>query len=332
MNDIAASIAGKPKSERPESVELMSHGFADRKSERTAADKMKFALCVLTLNARESWPAFSSALTGQSLQPNEVIIVDSESTDGTAELAERNEYRVIRIPRKSFDHGATRQLAANAAGDVDVLVYMTQDAILAEPDSLRKLLRHFDCPGISAAFGRQLPHRGSGPIETFARLFNYPEHSDVRNLDSIPRLGFKTIFFSNSFGAYRKRVFDSVGGFPVKAEFGEDTQTVAKILLAGGQVMYAADATVYHSHAISFLGEFKRYKEIGIMHAAEPWLQKRFGATSGEGRRFVQMELSYLSKNAPYLIPSALIRTALKYCGYKLGTRKSQFRALERES
>ena len=59
------------------------------------------------------------------------------------------------------------------------------------------------------------------------------------------------------------------------------------------------------------------------MHYA-PLGRLRFGSASGEGRRFVQSELKYLLKHAPYLMPSALMRTAAKYLGYKIGRGESR--------
>jgi rhamnosyltransferase len=282
---------------------------------------MKFSVCVPTLNAGDLWGHFWAALAAQSECPNEVIVLDSSSTDGTAEIASRDGARVVKIARGDFAHGATRQLGAELAGDVDVILYLTQDSILADRDSFRRLLSHFDDPQIGAAYGRQLPRRGAGPIEAHARLFNYPEQSAKRSLESVQRVGFKTIFFSNAFGAYRRAVLMDIGGFPPGARFGEDTLVVAKMVLAGFKVAYAANATVYHSHNYSLAQEFRRYVQVGRMHGAESWLREYFGTAAGEGLRFVRSELSYLSKKAPHLCAHALVRSAMKYVGYSVGRR-----------
>jgi rhamnosyltransferase len=284
---------------------------------------MRYTLCIPTMNARQQWPEFWAALQAQTVRPEEVIVLDSASTDGTAEFAASNGARVVCIEKNDFRHGGTRQLAAELAGDVDVLLYMTQDSVLAERGSIDRLLSRFDDPDVSAAYGRQLPRKGAGPIEAHARLFNYPETSAVRSLDDAPVVGFKTIFFSNAFGAYRRTTLLRVGGFPIDAHFGEDTQMVARMLLAGNKVAYAADATVIHSHAFSLAQEFHRYFEIGCMHASEPWLEPNFGGTQGEGMRFVRSELRYLAREAPHLWPIALTRTAAKYMAYRYGKTRA---------
>jgi len=70
--------------------------------------------------------------------------------------------------------------------------------------------------------------------------------------------GFKAIFFSNSFGAYRRKALEEVGGFPKDVNFGEDTVVAGHLLLAGWKIAYAADAEVYHSHSYSICEEFQR--------------------------------------------------------------------------
>jgi rhamnosyltransferase len=101
---------------------------------------------------------------------------------------------------------------------------------------------------------------------------------------------FKTIFFSNSFGAYRKSALEQAGGFPKESNFGEDTVVAARLLQNG----------------------------------SEPWLVREFGNASGEGRRFVLSEIGYLLPRAPRLIPEAILRSGLKYLGYQRGRRNRQ--------
>jgi rhamnosyltransferase len=275
------------------------------------------AIVVPALNAANEWRHFASALLACA-QPEQVLILDSSSVDGTADLARAAGFSVHSISRSEFNHGGTRQLAAELLPDAELLVFLTQDAILSDPRALEALLAPFSDPQIAAAFGRQLPRPEAGPIEAHARLFNYPAQSSIRTIESRKELGFKTIFFSNSFAAYRREALMAVGGFPSNVIFGEDTITVAKFLLAGWKVAYVAEAKAYHSHGYSWRQDFKRYFDIGILHSREGWLLGEFGQTSGEGRRFVVSELGYLSRSF-WLIPSALVRTALKLLGYRLG-------------
>lgn len=258
-------------------------------------------------------------LQAQVLQPSEVLVLDSSSTDVTAELASREGCRVITIPRADFRHGGTRQNGAELASGADILVYLTQDSILADANALAQLIAAFEDPSVGAAYGRQLPRPGANPIEAHARLFNYPAVSTVRSRESSAVLGFKAIFFSNSFGAYRRIALEQAGGFPKESNFGEDTVVAARLLQGGWRVAYVAEAQAYHSHAYSCREEYRRYYKIGQLHGSEPWLLRDFGKASSEGRKFAVSEIRYLSRRAPWLIPEAVLRTGLKYLGYKRG-------------
>jgi rhamnosyltransferase len=174
---------------------------------------------VPTLNAAKDWPAFAPALLA-CVPPEQVLIVDSESTDGTVELARAAGFQVCSVARAEFNHGGTRQMAADVLPNADILVYMTQDAVLSGPNALANLVAAFVDPQVAAACGRQLPRPGAEAIESHARSFNYPAASEVRSLASRDQLGIKAVFLSNSLAAYRRSALMSVGGFPTNVIFG----------------------------------------------------------------------------------------------------------------
>lgn len=279
-----------------------------------------FAVIVPTLNPGPGWQAWLEAFADQSVQPVQAVVIDSGSLGPEIERSQKYGFEIIRIAKYEFNHGGTRQLAVqHLRSDCDVVVFLTQDAILSDPESFANLLKAFDDPDVAAAYGRQLPHKGAGPLGAHARHFNYGTTSNLRSLASIPALGFKTCFISNSFAAYRIRDLQVVGGFASDVILGEDTYVAAKLILSGKKIAYVADACVYHSHDYTILEEFRRYFDTGVFHAQQPWLIESFGGASGEGKRFVMSELRYLAKNAPYLIPAAVVRTFMKLLGYRLG-------------
>ncbi|MBB5057294.1 rhamnosyltransferase [Granulicella aggregans] len=278
---------------------------------------------VPTLNAAKDWPRFAPAIL-KCVRPEQVLIVDSESTDDTIELASEAGFKLCSVARAKFNHGGTRQMAAEMLPDAEILVYMTQDAVLAEPDALAKLQAAFGDPNVAAVYGRQLPRPGADPIEIHARNFNYPALSQTRSLSSRKQFGIKTVFLSNSLAAYRRSALMEVGGFPTNVIFGEDTITAARMLLAGYKIGYVAEARAYHSHSYTWMQEFKRYFDIGVLHSREHWLLEEFGQASGEGKRFLQSELTYLWRNAAAQLPVALTRTFGKMLGYRLGRAEDQ--------
>jgi len=276
-------------------------------------------LCIPTLNGENDLPGLLASLRRQTVQPDFFLAIDSGSDDCTVGILRGAGMRVHSIRREVFNHGGTRQSAAEMFPETELIVFLTQDVVFAHPEALGNLLGCFDDASVGAAYGRQLPRPAAGAIEAHARLFNYPPESRVKTIEDVPKLGIKTAFISNSFAAYRRSVLAAVGGFPSNTIFGEDTCVAARIILNMWKVSYCAEAQVYHSHGYKVSEEFQRYFDIGVLHARERWLQDNLGKAEGEGMRFVHSEIHYLLKHNPLLILSAVVRTAAKLLGYKLG-------------
>ena len=281
----------------------------------------KVAVIIPTLNGGEILLRCLDGVRQQVPQPDCVMIVDSGSSDDTDKAAVEAGFELVRIAKGTFDHGGTRQMAAERLAAFDVLVYLTQDAVLASPNALARLVASFSDPKVGTAYGRQLPRQGSAAIEAHARFFNYPPQSNTRTLADKAHMGIKAAFTSNSFAAYRTEALSAVGGFPTSLILGEDMVVSARMLQAGWAVAYVAEAQVWHSHGYTLLQEFKRYFDIGVMHQDQAWILRDFGKPEGEGGRFVRSEFAYLKDHAPWLLPSAFVRTLAKYLGYKLGQR-----------
>lgn len=277
------------------------------------------AIIIPTCNAAPYWEAMHAGLERQRIGADRVLVIDSSSSDNTRELVQHAGYRLKVIPRSSFRHGATRQMAAELLGYADLLVYLTQDAIPFGENPIGRLLEAFRDPLVGAAYGRQMPRPEAFDIERHARLFNYPDVSITRDFESRKTLGIRAAFFSNSFAAYRKTAFDQVGGFAKQSIVSEEVTLVARMLMAGWKASYQSEATVIHSHPLTVASEFSRYFDIGVHHGREKWLLDAFGTAAGEGRKFVLSEMRYLGEHNPRLIPLAVLRTATKLCGYKLG-------------
>ena len=281
------------------------------------------AVIIPTLNGGEILLRCFDMLRQQIPKPDCVLIVDSGSTDGTDKEAGETGYELIRIAKGEFDHGGTRQAAAERLAGFDVLVYLTQDAVLASPNTLAQLVAPFADSQVGTTYGRQLPRPGSNAIEAHARLFNYTPLSNMRTLADKAHMGIKAAFTSNSFAAYRTTALAAVGGFPQSLILGEDMVVAARMLQTGWAVAYVAEAQVWHSHSYTLLQEFRRYFDIGVMHQDQAWILRDFGKPEGEGGRFVRSEFAYLKDHTPWLLPSAVVRTMAKYLGYKLGQHSS---------
>ncbi len=288
---------------------------------------MNISIIIPTYNAEPYLAPLLESLQKQTLA-YELIIIDSSSSDNTVKIARTYTDNVIVIPQDTFDHGGTRTKAAQIATG-EFLVFLTQDALPFEENSIEKLIKVFENIKIGAAFGRQIPYPQTSLFGTHLRAFNYPETSYVRTLKDKEKYGIKTAFLSDSFAVYRRSALEEIGWFKDGLILGEDNYAGAKLLLADYALAYCAQAKVYHSHSYSITQEFKRYFDIGVFHKQESWLLDTFGKAEGEGGKYVKSEFNYLLKQHAYhLIPTFFIRNALKYAGYKLG---QQYQILPKE-
>ena len=279
----------------------------------------EFALIVPTLNPGSIWEKWVDGLLAQSIKPSRVIIIDSGSTDNTLDICHTEGFDVVSINKTEFNHGGTRQQALQYVNNIEFVIYMTQDAILAKKDSLLSILQPFTDSTVAAVCGRQLPHLDAGPIGSHARLFTYSDTSLTRTIRDVHHAGLKTAFLSDSFAAYRTSALSEVGGFPKNVIYGEDMYVAAKMLQAGHKIVYAADACVYHSHDYSLIQEMKRYFDMGVFHAREPWIRTEFGAAEKEGIKFIVSEFKYLARHAFWRIPEGMLRLIARYAGFRLG-------------
>ncbi|WP_027712676.1 glycosyltransferase [Dickeya chrysanthemi] len=285
---------------------------------------MRHFLSIPTYNGNAIWKASVKNIKKYGGDNLYVQVIDSSSQDDTVEVAKSAGFEVAIIDSDDFNHGGTRNLALEKHIDnYDIAIFLTQDAI-PEFGFIEKIVAAFEDPTVACAYGRQLPHYDANPIARHARYFNYPERSHVCGIDDAPRLGIKTVFMSNSFSAYRISVFKELGGFPSDTILCEDMYFTAKAVLAGYKVAYVANAAVRHSHNYSPMEEFRRYFDIGVFHAAEPWIRDKIGGAGGEGMKFIFSELRYLLTHGIQYIPVALLNNFMKITGYKLGQKYSK--------
>ncbi|WP_256201267.1 glycosyltransferase family 2 protein [Thermoanaerobacter thermocopriae] len=120
---------------------------------------MKISVIIPTLNCENVIGLLLEKLWNQTMKPLEVIVIDSESDDKTREVARKGGANVIKIKRKDFNHGGTRNLAAeHSAGDI--LVFLTQDALPRNEYFLENLIKPLEDPMIAASYvGRSLEMR-----------------------------------------------------------------------------------------------------------------------------------------------------------------------------
>ncbi len=232
----------------------------------------------------------------------------------------RMDIELYTIPKKKFDHGGTRNAAADLSNE-EFIIFMTQDAVPENEKLIEYLLESFEERQVGAAYARQIPTEDAGEIERYTRIFNYPETSYLKTAKDKKILGIKTYFCSNVCAAYRKSAYDELGGFVCHTIFNEDMIMAAKLIEAGYAIQYAANAKVVHSHNYNCKQQFKRNFDLAVSQIE---YQKYFGnvKSESEGIRLVIKTMKHLFHIGKwYLLPKLIMQSGAKYLGYRFGKK-----------
>lgn len=287
---------------------------------------MKVDVIIPTYRPQERFLEILTRLENQTV-PVERIIVMNTNEERLKELVNiprflQSHPKVLltHLEPAEFDHGDTRN-AGVSLSEADIFVCMTQDALPADDRLIERLAGAISQGDrVAAAYARQLPEEDCNAIERYTRQFNYPEQSFVKDANDIPRLGIKTFFCSNACAAYRREVFDRLGGFVDHTIFNEDMIYAARAVRAGFEIVYAADAQVIHSHNYTAKQQFSRNFDLGVSHAQYPEIFESV-PPEGEGMKLVKKTALYLAGHHPLLLPKLFVQSAAKFLGYRLGKK-----------
>ena len=259
----------------------------------------------------------------QSVPVHQVILLNTEEKYfeqliyGTRFLETYQNVKIYHVSKREFDHGGTRRMGVKKS-TADIFVMMTQDAMPADDRLFENLIRPLQ-GNVAVSYARQLPNEDCAPVERYTRDFNYPAKSRIKSAKDLDTLGIKTFFCSNVCAAYRREIYEELGGFVKHTIFNEDMIYAAKAVENGYEIAYAADAEVFHSHNYSNGQQFHRNFDLGVSQAEHPEVFAAYPSES-EGKRMVKDVTAYLRKNQMSgKLPHFYIQCACKYAGYLFG-------------
>jgi rhamnosyltransferase len=245
----------------------------------------------------------------------EVLVIDSGSTDGTAEAADDAGFQVHRIPPEEFGHARTRNLGVRMARGANVC-FMTQDVLPSTPDWPLVFARTLQDPDVAGVYGRQVP-RDASTMENFFVSLNYPSEPlrfDPQPGGHHPRPG--RVLFSNAFSAARRELllrFPFHDLVPVS----EDQVWAHQVLDAGYSIVYQPAAEALHAHRYTLRGLFRRTRLVGeALRRAE----LSGGASFSESIRFLGSELRYFIRQGhTHRLPELFAYEFTRWAGFQVG-------------
>jgi glycosyltransferase involved in cell wall biosynthesis len=216
------------------------------------------------------------------VRPDQIILVDSGSTDGTLEIASRFSVEVHRIEPEAFSFGRSLNLGCRASTG-ELLVFASAHVYPVYDTWLEQLTAPFADPSVALAYGRQVGGDESAYSErrVFARWF--PPASATRQDHP---------FCNNANASIRRSVWESQPYDETLTGL-EDVEWAKRAMEAGFAISYVADASVVHLHDQTWSELVSRYRREAIAHR-QIYADQRMSAFEASRLAFANMASDYV--------------------------------------
>ncbi len=244
----------------------------------------------------------------QSVAVEEIVVIDSGSTDGTLEIVRGyDKVRLVEIPGSEFNHGTTRNRAMrHVTGELTLMT--VGDARACDRSVLARLVAGFDSDRVAGVCGLQVvPHEpDKNPAEWFrprseprTKRFSFETPEQFEALP--PGQKRDAASWDDVIAMYRTSVLRDQIPFR-EIPYGEDPLWAIDALKAGHTLVYDPSARVFHYHLED---EAVTYRRVVTMLCLRNWL---FGVVPEIPRQTLRARLS-------------LVRSLLRPAGLSIGRR-----------
>ncbi len=219
-----------------------------------------------TLNAGDGFEALLEGISRQRGVSVQTLVVDSGSTDGTQDLALGYGATVHEVPRRKFDHGATRNLGVSLSGG-EYVALTVQDAVPADDNWLAAMVENLRADdNVAGVYGRQTPHPQASALArsfvgglataSLTRREQFIEDAEAyRATSAVERR--RIAAFDDVSSCIRRSVWEEI---PLeRASFGEDLRWGKRVVEAGYKLVYEPRSVVRHSHERGGIYDLRRH-------------------------------------------------------------------------
>ena len=212
------------------------------------------SVIIRALNEAEHLPALLEGIAMGTHRPEQVVLVDSGSSDDTVTIAKEHGVEIVDIVPEQFSFGRALNLGCEHATS-EVLVFASAHVYPLDKHWLEHLIEPLEA-GASLSYGRQTgDHRTQFSESQVLRKW-FPEDSveDQRNP-----------FCNNANCAVLRSVWEHLRYDETLTGL-EDLDWATRAQAAGHKLSYRADAAVVHVHEERFRQTLNRYRREAIAH------------------------------------------------------------------
>jgi len=234
----------------------------------------------------------------------EIIVVDSASTDGTAEKARRwaaahpdADVKVVEEPQRRGKAAVLNAALATARGEVFVIT--DADCRWPQKDAIKRAVSWLADPAVGAVTCLKKPtaDRPAGVEASYRDRYNVLRLAESRRW-AIP-------IFHGELAAYKTELLRKIGGFPLDIG-ADDSHAAARIALVGYRAVAAED--LWCAEAVPHNG-YHKWRIRRAQHLLQHFL-KTPAAEAPPPMRPILLAEKYLHLANPWLLPAAVAALA----------------------
>ena len=197
---------------------------------------------IATYNRKKELKEAIESILRQKYRPIEIIVVDNGSTDGTAQMIAREFSGLPFLKYERLEKNLGAALGKNAGikrAKGEIVVIMDDDAELAEPSAVEKIVERFRQDEKVGLLSLKSINFFTGKIDRK----EFPHRDKSLSAEE----EFETSYFVGVGHAVRREVFEKAGFYPSYSPYyGEELDLSFRILDAGYKIIYFPRATVLH--------------------------------------------------------------------------------------
>lgn len=192
----------------------------------------KVSVVLLTKNSVETVKKTLDSIMSQTRKPDEIIVVDGNSKDGTIEIVKQ--YPIKLVTESGLGFGHARNLGVkNAEGDI--ILFIDSDCY-ADEKWIEKILPHFSEPKIAGVTGQTKLWNTNHGVARFLACVG-------GRMDMPTKQRFVKIAPTMNL-AIRRNIVLEVGGFDESLFRGEDTELTYKVTKRH-KILYEPEAVIW---------------------------------------------------------------------------------------